>query len=171
MVNAWPESLLPPAPLVSRYEQQTRGGIARTEMESGMSRQRRRFTAVPTKLTCSWAMTGDELEIFRAFIEYKAAYGAAWFTIRLPIDTGSRTVYARFTGEGPRYELSQPGTIGEWWVHADLEFKDPPPLNEEAYDVLLTTGLAQLLAIDAALDTDETSLLPFFTTYEVDFGA
>lgn len=169
MVNAWPETLLPAAPLVSGYSQKPEAGLVRTDMDAGLARQRRRFSGTPSRVAVSWVMDGPQLEIFKAFIAHKAGFGSQFFSIRLPLDNGSRTVQARFVGNAPTYDLMQPGTLPDWLVRGELEIKDPPAMSAEVLDVVINIGTDQLDAIVAALDG--VTLAAFFTTWEADFGA
>lgn len=72
----WPTEL--PVPLLQGYELETGDPTARTDMESGPARVRRRFTATPDEITLSVLLSEAEMNIFRAFWDGDWSQGAAW---------------------------------------------------------------------------------------------
>lgn len=72
----WPSIL--PVPLLSGYQVQPGDPTARTSMESGPARVRRRFTAVPDDITLNLHLSRAEMVVFREFWADDWAQGAAW---------------------------------------------------------------------------------------------
>ena len=56
-----------PLPLVEDYSITPNEAIIRTQMESGTARQRRRFDAVPSKITVKWFMNASQFSLFEAW--------------------------------------------------------------------------------------------------------
>lgn len=71
--------------------------FARTNMDSGYARQRRRFTSTPVQVTGKWRFTKAQLGEFERFWEHDILDGSAWFTVRLTNGRGTNAVRARFT--------------------------------------------------------------------------
>lgn len=71
-------------------------GFARTDMDAGPSRQRRRFTQAPTEIDQQFVMTRAQFAIFEAWYEHRADSGAAWFDAPMGNGQGTTTVEARF---------------------------------------------------------------------------
>jgi hypothetical protein len=84
-MSTWPATL--PAPRLPGYGLQTGDPTARTDMDSGPARVRRRFTAAPDRLTLSFVFTEAQMVIFRAFWLSDFQQGAAW--VFIPIKDGS----------------------------------------------------------------------------------
>lgn len=72
----WPSTL--PVPLLSGYQLEAGDPTARTSMESGPARVRRRFTAVPDEISLILHLSRAEMKAFRAFWANDWAQGAAW---------------------------------------------------------------------------------------------
>lgn len=77
----WPATL--PDPLMSGYGLETTDPTARTDMESGPARVRRRFTAAPDKLSLRFLFDTSQMAIFRAFWESDFQNGAVWANLRI----------------------------------------------------------------------------------------
>lgn len=83
-MSTWPTTL--PIPKLIGYGLQTTDPTARTDMDSGPARVRRRFTAAPDRLTLSFIFTEAQMVIFRAFWLSDFQQGAAW--VYMPIKDG-----------------------------------------------------------------------------------
>jgi len=90
----WPSQL--PHPQLSGYQLAPQSSVARTDMDAGPARQRRRFTAAPTEITQSFRLTTDQLAIFEAWFEHRIASGADWFDAPMQNGQGVTTVECRF---------------------------------------------------------------------------
>ncbi len=96
----WPEQALG-CPIRAGYGVQPETGLVRTPMESGLARARRRYPRAPGRVSASWIMSGTQLRYYYAWVEQKAGYGAAWFTVNLDYGVGRQPVTARIV-EAPK---------------------------------------------------------------------
>jgi len=156
---SWPAQILPAAPLWARYRIEGDLGIARTPMESGLPRQRRRFTTTLSKVTVAWTMSGTQKQFFLSWLAAKAGYGGAFFSIDLPLDDGTRAVEARFA-QAPTYDLQ---ATGRWLVSSMLEVRDDPVLSSDVVDVMLGIGIDPLRQM--AADLSGVRLTPAFAAW------
>lgn len=96
---------------------------ARTDMEAGAARVRRRTRARNDRVTVVWGFTDAQMAVFRAWFDDETtgiAGGAAWFTVTLDIGTGSVvSVEARFSGI---WQATKPARL-HWDVTATLEVR------------------------------------------------
>lgn len=83
-MSTWPSTL--PIPQMAGYDVEATDPTARTDMDSGPARVRRRFTAAPDKVSLSFIMDEAQMIIFRAFWETDFLSGAAW--VYMPIRDG-----------------------------------------------------------------------------------
>ena len=97
--------------------------FARTNMDSGYARQRRRFVSTPTAVTAKWRFTNAQLGVFEAFWVHDIQDGSAWFTVRLQNGQGMNAVRARFT-EG--YQVSGTDSPDVFDVSCKLETLSMP---------------------------------------------
>lgn len=77
----WPATL--PNPLLSGHELETTDSTARTDMEGGPARVRRRSTAAPDHITLRFQFDEAQMAIFRDFWENDFLNGAAWCDVPL----------------------------------------------------------------------------------------
>lgn len=80
----WPTSL--GVPQFSGYELETTDPTARTDMEGGPARVRRRFTSAPDNVQLRFIFNVAQMAEFRAFWDADFAQGAAW--VDMPVKTG-----------------------------------------------------------------------------------
>lgn len=116
----WPATL--PNPQVSGFQLEAQDATARTDMEVGAARSRRRTAARNDRLQCAWQFTDAQMAAFRAWFDdsAEAAGGAAWFDISLPVGDGGLTaVQARFVGS---FRAPMPSNL-IWQVTATLEIR------------------------------------------------
>ena len=93
----WPSSL--PAPLIEGYNVSVGDEVARTDMESGAARVRRRSVAAPDKLELSWIFSATQMAIFRAYWDAESAGGASWCDMVVDVGDGLQTKTLRFVGQ------------------------------------------------------------------------
>lgn len=86
-----------PTPSLSGYGWSHLSSFARTDMDSGIARQRRRFLSTPATAQVSWRLNRQQLADFESFVRNSLYGGVAWFTTRLPTPSGMASVRARFT--------------------------------------------------------------------------
>lgn len=116
----WPETL--PALGEENYQIEPVDPVARTQMEAGPVRARRRLTVFPTHVTVTWYFTQAQLAIFETFHHATLSDGAAWFTLPMLNGQGVTAVDARFA-EMWKARLAAPG---QWDVSAKIEIRNRP---------------------------------------------
>ena len=129
----YPETILPLPSF--RFSSSTQGSVIRTKMETGRTRQRRRYTTDSEVGKVSFDFTGTEYSYFKAVWQFKIAAGADWFDMRLPLGDGNLLTLAtvRFTKNySARY-----ATFDNWNVSAPIEFAESVTITEAALDALL----------------------------------
>ena len=122
----WPIQL--PKPQRRSYVLRPQSVLARTEMEAGSPRQRRRFNTAPTRIQVVWWFTAAQLQSFEAWFHDSIQSGAAWFSVELKFATGLDTVSARFVKRGQGEYDAKPVGATRWEVIAELETRNPPRL-------------------------------------------
>lgn len=147
----WPADRLS-LPSIDGYGIEPQEGVARTDMDSGPARQRRRWTTTPTNFPVTFKFTRTELAVFEGWYYNVAQEGAAWFNITLLSGLGLITHEARFKGPYKSSPWNAGATANaEWWrVTATLEIRDRPILDAGATAIVLDSDLDALYAtIDA----------------------
>ena len=139
-------------PTISGYGIEPQEGVARTDMDSGPARHRRRWTRTPTNFPVVWKFTRYQLAIFEGWYYNDAAEGAAFFNIPLLSGLGLVTHEARF--RGPYKSSPWNGSAdanAEWWrISATLEIRDRPVLDAGATAIVIDSDISLLFAtIDA----------------------
>lgn len=95
---AYPTDL--PAPLLASYGVTRQPNVLRTEMESGIARQRRRSLATPHKINASFQFSAAHMLAFNTFFDTTLHGGVDWFSMVLDIGDGSQTYnQVRFIAE------------------------------------------------------------------------
>lgn len=97
--------------------------LARTDMESGRARQRRRFTSVPSTASVSWYFNDPQAAAFEAWFRDSINDGADWFNCNLKSPVGEKPYACRFTDM-----YKGPEVIGarHWKITATLEIWERP---------------------------------------------
>lgn len=119
-MSSWPVTL--PTPLRSNYALRATDPTARSDMESGPARVRRRFTASPDQVSLSYRFTAAQMAIFRAFWESDFAHGAAW--VNLPIVDGRSAdiVYLECRPTTGKFSAT-PVSASCWTVEFEVEVR------------------------------------------------
>lgn len=112
--------------------------LTRTQMESGRSRQRKRFSTDVNGFSVEWSFTNYEFEIFKAFLKHKLNSATDWFYINLYTGGELRTVKARVL-DGT-YSATETGVL-YWDVSAQLETYDDISINERLLDFILNSEI------------------------------
>jgi len=116
----WPVSL-PQKPLAESYSEGQETQIARTSMEMGPAKQRRRFTARVDTFSCRFLMDESQVVTFKDFFNNTLEGGALAYDWDDP-RTGTTRSF-RFRGSGDTAPFSIEGTrSGElYYVSVELE--------------------------------------------------
>lgn len=122
-IPAFPTTI--PKVLMSDYSYKGGDGIVRTDMDTGLARQRKRFVGRPTKFNVQWTFSRKELGIFEKFFETDLFGGVGWFTIKLVNGVGETVYTARFV-DG--YEAKTQANEHIWTVTGVLEAVGRPVL-------------------------------------------
>lgn len=122
-IPAFPSTL--PSVMMSEYGFKPGNAVARTEMDTGLARQRRRFVSVPTEYSVKWKFTRAQFAIFEKFFEEDIFHGAGWFTIQLVNGVGETTYTARFIEP---YSVTTIAKEFMWEVTATIEAVGRPLL-------------------------------------------
>ncbi|WP_353742569.1 hypothetical protein WHX55_10970 [Pseudomonas fluorescens] len=112
-----------PLPQREGYGFQSVSPIARSDLQSGRARQRRRFTSVPTVATVTWLLNDTEAQLFEGWFEHILLSGSLWFQCLLKTPLGLDDHRARFIDiyDGPNLV-----GVSHWRFTAKVElFKRP----------------------------------------------
>jgi len=145
-VPVWPSTL--PQPTQSGYGYTQKAASARTEMDSGTARVRRRYTRVPTQLTLRWMFQGMQLAIFEYFWRKELMDGAGWFDVKALNGTGWQLLRVRPISDGYQVAMPSPG-VSE--VALQVEAIDMPILADAHYQMMQSFGAAPIEWLDEAL--------------------
>ena len=140
----WPATL--PDPRANGYGVQPVTPYARTDMDNGRARQRRRFTNVPSHVSVTWRFTHSQYALFEGFLAYGINLGTDWFAVGLLNGMGVNQVQARFMDDPP-YKSAISDSRAWFDVTATLEVKALPLPSRDEYDVLRTYVAADIAAM------------------------
>lgn len=130
---SWPDTTKLPYPLAD-FGGDQEAQVARTQMDSGLFRQRERFTEGMQSLKLNWELTDDQWALFQGIKKYKLANGADWFEMSLPLGGGGyATQVVRFVGQ----VSFQYVPVNYWKISATLETYTISPLSEAEVDAAL----------------------------------
>lgn len=122
---AYPASL--PMPVGDGYGFEPVSPLVRSKLQSGRTRQRRRFTSVPTISSVSWLLDDREAQFFEAWFEHVLVSGSLWFECPLKTPLGLDDYRARFADIYSGPELVD----GYWRFTASLELFKRPILDSD----------------------------------------
>lgn len=144
----WPSIL--PAPTVE-YSLDIAHSSARTEMESGHIRQRRRFSDSNQSISVSWSFTDLEFQLFESFATHKLDGGNGWF--ETDILSGGGVVRHKVRIQNGQYSASYQNFM-HWTVSATLDVEEVNRLAPEILDILLAyeTDLKGMAPVLSALE-------------------
>ena len=115
----FPASL--PAPLVAGYTLAPVDQTARTDMEIGAARVRRRTAARNDLVDVSWLLSAAQFVAFRAWFEDGAtgiSGGSSWFDMSMDVGAGPSVEEVRFKGA---WKASRDSAM--WRVTAQIEVR------------------------------------------------
>lgn len=115
-----------PLPLRDSYSLKTVSPLMRTPLNSGRSRQRRKFTSVPTEPNVQWLFNNQEAAFFESWFARALEDGSRWFQMTLQTAEGILDYQCRFTDI-----YSGPELVGvdHWRYSAVLEMLKRPLIN------------------------------------------
>jgi len=148
---SWPEHRLG-LPSIAGYGIEPQDGVARTDMDSGPARHRRRWTTTPTEFPVTFKFTRYQLAIFEGWYYNDAAEGANFFNITLLSGLGLVNHEARFKGKYKSLPWNADDAANsEWWrVTTTLEIRNRPVLDAGMTAIVLASDIDELFAtIDA----------------------
>ena len=120
-METWPSTL--PAIHVDNIRLEPVDGVARSAMDSGATRMRRRFTTSPDVYSVRWVMTTAQFDTFEGWFENLIAAGAEPFTVALPCGDGIVDMTAQFLETW----TATPRPGGSYWeIAARLYVTDRP---------------------------------------------
>ena len=132
--------------------------VVRTKMDSGRTRQRKRFTRDFRTMSASWKLSDVEYGYFQSIYRYALNSGTDWFTMNLPMGDGLKPYTVRFVANS--YSAKQDEATLYWTVNANLETEDETaPLNADDTDALL--------AVDFDIDSFESMVTDLHTFVHV----
>ncbi len=120
---AFPDSL--PPPLWPGITLKPVDPVARSEMEAGPARTRRRFTRTPTAYTLRFEFDRLEMDIFEGWHRHEINDGESWFDMAMPSGRGITVVSCRFTRMWAATAIAQ----GNFAVSAEIEVQDRPVMG------------------------------------------
>ena len=117
----WPATL--PLPLRPNYELRATDPTARTDMDSGPARVRRRYTAAPDQISLSYRFSAAQMAVFRAFWEADFAHGAAWVNLPLIDGRTADIVYRACRPTSAKFSAT-PVSAACWTVEFEVEVRN-----------------------------------------------
>lgn len=109
----------------------------RTTMESGVVRQRRRFTAERLVLNAKWEWNDLQMAVFIAFHKFRLNLGNDYFIMPLPLGGGVNNHVVRFLDGKFAQNYS---AVSHWDVSAQLEVLERVVFSEALMSVYLDIG-------------------------------
>lgn len=129
-METWPQIL--PEPVVEPYGFEVSPSVARSEMDSGFIRQRKRFTQQLRAFNVTFSFTDNQLAIFQAWWKYKIASGADWFLMSIDIGGAKAERQIRFASP---FTSTTKG--GRWTVKSTMETMNDSPMTESQLNEVL----------------------------------
>lgn len=145
MLPIWPSTLS--CPLANGYSFAPQNSFKRTQMESGIARQRRTSTKHSKIVNVAWLFEQEQLSVFESFFLYELHSGAMWFNSPLGNGLGVCCVKARFNNPSQPYQAEALAGVRLWRVTATLETFEMPNLDKTATEVLSNIKQSELLRI------------------------
>ena len=112
-----------PLPLREGYGLNHVDPVQRTDMASGRSRMRQRFTSVPSRVSVSWLLTTPEAQLFEGWHAHTLKSGVEWFDWPTLTPMGLKKYEARFM---QMYDGPQLVGLDSWRITAQVELFERP---------------------------------------------
>ena len=149
----YPTDLLP-LPQLAGHGYKRNSGVTRVSMQSGRTRNRRKWFGAPAKSSVAWRFSSSEFEFFEGWVDNVLAGGAADFTLPFKTGSGLSDQVCRFTSDYDANALAP----NLWEVKADIEIDGLPIIDEN-------TVISAIEGIDDAATALETGLDEAVTDY------
>ena len=137
----YPDSVLP-GPLVASASHTETKRLLRTDMDSGYSVVRKRFTRVPVNFTVQLLLNQSALSYFQAWFAGSLDYGLNWFNMDLPVGESLLSQHECRFLDNPKYTLD--GLL--WRVSAKIEAIEM--ILGVEYDAVMVNVIATLEGFD-----------------------
>ncbi|MBY4866783.1 hypothetical protein K6W76_09710 [Burkholderia anthina] len=147
-IAVWPATL--PQPRANGYGVQPKAKFIGTDLDSGRTRNRRRFTNASSAVTVKWRFTLVQMATFEAFVEYDLNGGGGKFSVGLLSGLGINQVQAQLTGDPP-YQAAISDSRAWFDVTATLQVRRMPVASFDAYQVLRQYSELEIAALDDVL--------------------
>ena len=134
-IQTWPSFL--PDFIQDGFQSDAYSSVIRTDMTSGIPRQRARFTTDSRVNAVTLNCSGMQWAVFQGFVKNKISSGADFFLGYMKLEDGTRQQYKmRFVAADPLYSTKYVNP--NWQVTANVEVIDPNVLTSDALDLLET---------------------------------
>lgn len=138
----WPSNILP-SPRVDLNFSGTPNTVT-NKMETGATRQRRRFLTKQKQFNVQWTLDNRQLGLFDAFIEHKLDGGASKFLIDLPSFQDTTLEPTLVPTEvvllNGTYESSAVAGQRKWAITAVLVADNYELYSEDVLDIIISEG-------------------------------
>lgn len=121
---AWPTQL--PRPSVDGYAISPMTNVLRTKMDGGQTRQRKRFSYMPSSVNLKVVLSSAHYAIFEAWYSITINDGTDWFTMKLQNGRADQVVTVRFFADSS-YKVSN--SNGMWIIQGTLEVEAMPRMT------------------------------------------
>lgn len=133
-METWPNIL--PAPRVD-LDTSISSSTITNRMESGLTRQRHRFTAIRRGYKASWIMSNIQFMMFETFVKTKLSMGADKFKMLLPLSGLNTIEESEVIILGGAYDARCIAANNKWEISCTLIVDDRRDVDNEIYELLL----------------------------------
>jgi hypothetical protein len=136
-MELWPPRVPHPSQDLSGEESPS---TIRTNMDAGVTRQRRRFTIGNAEITCSWELDSLQFAVFTSFYANKINSGADWFLMPLDLGGGIQEHTVRIQGGQFSHSYQE---WGGWLLTAKLDVEERLTYSPALLSFFLDQNLTQ----------------------------
>lgn len=147
----YPTDLLP-LPQLAGHGYKRNSGTERIQMQSGRTRNRRKWWGAPARSSVTFKFSGSQLELFDGWVENILAGGAADFTLPFKTGAGISDLVCRFISD-PERKCDAPNL---WTVTADIEVDGLPTIDENTIISAIEGISDAATALETGLDSAVT---------------
>ena len=145
----WPSDKLPSPRVDFSYKGEST--VIANRMESGATRQRRRFSSRRKVVKLSWMFDYFQLGLFESWFEHKINFGATKFLIDLPSSEAQGLSPHNVVIQNGVYDVEALAGEAKWEVQVTVIADEFSVFTEGIFDVLIQSndkGAAFILAAD-----------------------